>query len=251
VIPYFTSTQIPLGHITIQTWGLFVALGFIAGAFASIWLAKQRGLKSAVVWDVLGWIIFSSMIGARLFHIVFYEPTYYLANPLEILAVWHGGMSMVGGLIGAAVAGVGYLRYKKLDLLKHVDVLVFGLPLGYFIGRIGCFLIHDHPGIPTSFFLGVQYPDGIIRHDLGLYHSLLGLAIFIFFLIIKKKAPVGSFLIWFLILYGVARFFFDFLRINDVRFLALTPAQYFGILMALGGGLLYFRLRDKRFSRDS
>lgn len=251
MLPYFTSTQIPLGPITIQTWGLFVALGFLVGALASVWLAKQRGLKSAVVWDVLGWIIISSMIGARFFHVVFYEPTYYLANPLEIFAVWHGGMSMIGGLVGAAAAGVGYLHYKKLDLLKYVDALIFGLPLGYFIGRIGCFLIHDHPGLPTSFFLGVQYPDGIIRHDLGLYHSLLGLAIFVLFLIVKRKAAVGSFLVWFLILYGVARFFFDFLRINDVRFLALTPAQYFGILMVLGGGLLYLYLRANKFSRDS
>jgi len=244
VIPYLNSTIIPIGPIAIQTWGLFVALGFVIGAAASVWLAKKRGLKPAVVWDTLGLIIIGSMIGARIFHVAFYEPAYYLANPWEIFAVWHGGMSMIGGLVGGAVAGLGYLKYKKLDLLQYTDVLIFGLPLGYFFGRIGCFLIHDHPGLPTKFFFGVQYPDGIVRHDLGLYHSLLGLVIFITFLFLKKISA-GNLLAAFLILYGAARIGLDFLRVDEIRLLALTPAQYFGAIMMAGGIFFLIKLRKK------
>jgi len=245
VIPYLNSTEIQIFPIAIKTWGLFVALGFIFGAVTSAWLAKKRGLKSVIIWDTLGFIIIGAMIGARIFHIVFYEPAFYLANPLEIFIVWHGGMSMIGGLVGAAIAGLGYLKYKKLDLLEYTDVLIFGLPLGYFIGRIGCFLIHDHPGLPTNFFLGVQYPDGIIRHDLGLYHSLLGLVIFIAFIFLRKFST-GNLLAAFLILYGAARIVLDFLRVDEIRFLSLTPGQYFGAIMVVGGIFFLIKLRKKR-----
>lgn len=242
MIPYITSTTISLGFITIQTWGLFVALGFLAGATASAWIAKKRGLKSVVVWDVLGWIIIGSMIGARIFHIVFYEPIYYLSNPWEVFAIWHGGMSMMGGLLGAALAGIGYLKYKKLDLWKYVDVLAFGLPLGYFIGRIGCFLIHDHPGKPTSFFLGVLYPDGIVRHDLGLYHSLFGLLLFLIFLFLsKKKVQTGFFIVAFLCSYGLFRFIFDFLRVGETSFLFLTIGQWFCLVICICAVLVTFK----------
>jgi len=232
MIPYITSTAISLGLITIQTWGLFVAIGFLAGATASVWLAKKFGLQSVVIWDVLGWIIIGAIIGARIFHVVFYEPVYYVSNPWEVFAIWHGGMSMMGGLFGAALAGIGYLKYKKLDLWKFVDVLIFGLPLGYFIGRIGCFLIHDHPGKPTNFFLGVLYPDGVVRHDLGLYHSLFGLILFVLFLFMNKKSVrTGFYLVVFLCSYGLFRVFFDFLRVGETSFLFLTPGQWFGLIM--------------------
>jgi phosphatidylglycerol:prolipoprotein diacylglycerol transferase len=243
VIPYFFSTTFSLGFMTIQTWGLFVALGFLVGAGASAWLAKRRGLKPAVVWDALGLIILGAIVGARFFYVIFYEPSYYLIHPAEIFALWRGGLSMIGGLFGAAVVGFAFLKYKKLNFLQYVDVFVFGLPLGYFLGRIGCFLIHDHPGRPTDFFLGVQYPDGLIRHDLGLYHSLLGLVIFLLFVFLKtKKIPSGSLLVVFLFTYGAARFFLDFLRLGETTFFFLTPAQWVGGLMVLAAGVLWRRL---------
>lgn len=247
MIPYITSTSISLGPIIIQTWGLFVSLGFLAGATASAWIAKKRGLQPAIVWDILGWIIIGSMIGGRFFHVVFYEPAYYLSNPFEILAIWHGGMSMMGGLVGATLVIFGYFKYKKLDWLKYVDVLAFGLPLGYFIGRIGCFLIHDHPGKKTSFFLGVLYPDGLVRHDLGLYHSLFGLLLFLVFLFLsKKKVRTGFFLVVFLCSYGLFRFVFDFLRVDETSLLFLTIGQWFGIMLILFGGLLFKKHKQKK-----
>jgi len=145
----------------------------------------------------------------------------------------------MGGIFGAVLIGVIFLRRKKLDFWQYADALVFGLPLGYFIGRIGCFLIHDHPGLPTNFFLGVQYPDGIIRHDLGFYHSLFGLTLFLVFLVFKRlKMPVGTYLVSFTIVYGVFRFVFDFLRIDEIAFLYLTPGQWFGMIMIIISGLL-------------
>lgn len=241
MLQYFSSTTIPLGPITIQTWGVFVALGFLVGGFASAQMCKKRGLKAIVVWDLLGWLIIGSMIFARLFFAIFYDLDYFLERPLEIFYFWQGGMSMIGGLFGAALAAAIYFKRKKLNWFQYTDAMIFGLPLGYAIGRIGCFLIHDHPGIPTGFFLGVQYPDGIIRHDLGLYEIFVGLILFLIFWIRWKSANPGFFLLFFLLGYGTARLVIDFLRINDPRWGFLTPGQYFGIFMIIGGGFLFLK----------
>jgi phosphatidylglycerol:prolipoprotein diacylglycerol transferase len=241
VIPYFQYTQFNIGPIPIQVWGLMVALGFLIGTQASIWMYKKRGLDPKVAWDLLFWVVLGSMVFARLFHVFFYKPEFYLANPLEIVAIWHGGLSMIGGLIGAVIAGLWYIRKKKLDVWKYADASVFGLPIGYAIGRIGCFLIHDHPGTATDFFLGVKYPDGVVRHDLGLYHAIDGAVLFIVFLLLaKRKAKTGTYVVTFLIWYGVTRFLLDFLRatdgaIVDTRYFGLTPAQYVSLGMVGAG----------------
>jgi len=239
VLPYFTLIQLHLGPIAIQAWGLFVTLGFVVGGAVASWLTKRRGLKPEVVWDMLGWLLLSSMVFGRVFFVLFYYPGYFIERPLEVFAIWQGGMSMMGGLFGAALVAIIYFKRKKLDWFQYSDAIIFGLPIGYAIGRIGCFLIHDHPGIPTSFFLGVQYPDGIIRHDLGLYEIFVGLILFLIFLAWQKRAKVGFFLSTFLIGYGVARLLLDFLRLDDPRFAFLTAGQYFGLLL-LAGGILVF-----------
>jgi len=249
MIPYFSATTFYLGPIPIHVWGLFVATGMFVGAYLNVWLAKQRKQDPNVHWDLAFWVIIGAMIGGRLFDVVFYDPAYYLANPLQIPAIWNGGMSIIGGFIGAVVAAVLFLKKKKVDVFAYIDTGVFGLPIGIAIGRLGCFLIHDHPGTATSFFLGVKYPDGIVRHDLGLDESLVGLAITIAFLVLwKRKATTGTYLWVFCLLYGTARFFLDFLRatsgpIVDPRYFGLTPAQYAAAAMILIGAVIWRHCR--------
>lgn len=240
MIPYFAFHVFYLGPVPVQVWGLCVAAGMLAAAWVAVQLAKQRGQTPAVIWDLLFWVMLGSFFFARLFHVVLYNLNFYTEFPGKILAVWDGGFSFVGGLFGAAVAGVWFLRNKNLDVWAYVDTAMFGLPVGIGIGRIGCFLIHDHPGTLTHFILGVHYPDGFVRHDLGLYESINGFVLFlIFFVLLKRKAPVGTFTVTFLIWYGVTRFFLDFLRINDVRYFGLTPSQYLAILLLGTGAWLW------------
>jgi len=174
MIPYIYFPHFSVGPLTIQVWGLMVALGFLIGATVSARMIKKQGLDAVMLWDLLVWILIASMVGARLFHILFYEPSYYFAHPFEIMAIWNGGMSSMGGFAGAVIASIWFLRRRHVDVWKYADAAIFGLPLGYGIGRIGCFFIHDHPGTATDFFLGIRYPDGMIRHDLGLYLFLNG-----------------------------------------------------------------------------
>lgn len=252
MIPYFELHTIDLGFMTIQAWGSLVALGFVLGTVASTWYAKKKGLDPKILWDTLVWVLVGAFILARFFHVVAYEPGFYLENPLKIFSVWEGGFSVIGGFIGAVLFGIWYLQRRKVNVLKYAEAGLFGLPLGLFVGRLGCFLIHDHPGTVTNFFLGVQYPDGLVRHDHGLYLSLNGLLIFILFLIlVKRKVADGVLISVFMFVYGLVRFGLDFLRITngvmaDSRYFGLTPAQYFALVMIGLGIWCMIRLRQNK-----
>jgi len=236
MIPYIEFTTIPIGPLTVQVWGLLVALGFLLGARMGAWMAVRRGDDPKVIWDLLSFMILGALVGGRLGHVLLYEPQYYLQNPLEILAIWHGGLSLYGGIIACVALGYWFLRKQQVDVWKYADSAIFGLPFGLWIGRIGCFLIHDHPGTATDFVLGVEYPDGVTKHDHGLYLSLNGLALALVFLMLaRKKQPVGMYIGVFSVWYGAVRFLLDFTRAIDVRYFGLTPGQYFSIgLFAFG-----------------
>jgi phosphatidylglycerol:prolipoprotein diacylglycerol transferase len=249
MIPFFSLTHISLGPFSIQVWGLMIGLGFIFGAFASARMARARGMDPKIIYDLAFWIVIFSLIGGRVFHVVFYEPLYYAAHPFKAISIWEGGLSMYGGFIGAIVAWVFFCKKRRLNFLRLADTAVFGLPLGIFIGRIGCFLIHDHPGVPTNFFLGIRWPDGIIRHDHGLYLSLNGLLLFsLFLLMAKMKVRKGTYVAFFCLWEGVTRFGLDFLRaregdIVDARYMGLTPTQYASMILVFAGGYLFFKLQ--------
>ncbi|MFZ2682020.1 MAG: prolipoprotein diacylglyceryl transferase [Patescibacteria group bacterium] len=249
MLPYLEWRVIQLGPINLQVWGMFVGLGFLLGAVAAAWLAKRRGQDSKLVFDILPWLIFAGIVGGRLGHVFFYDWSYFAQHPLEIFAVWQGGASIFGGLIACLAVGIWYLRRRQLDVMAYADTLIFGLPFGLWIGRIGCFLIHDHPGTATDFVLGVKYPDGIVRHDHGLYLSINGFLMAMTFLwLARKPRPVGLYLAIFAIWYGVVRFGLDFYRVADTKYAGLTPAQYFCVaLVAAGVGVLVWI--NKRLKR--
>ncbi len=245
MIPYFQFTTLSIGPITIQVWGLLVALGIFVGAWAAARFAKERGQDEKLVWDLAVWLIIAAFVGGRLVHVI-YEPAAYLQDPIELVRLWHGGFSVMGGFLGAALVGVWYLKRKKKNVLEYADTLLFGLPLGLFVGRIGCLLIHDHPGVFSDFFLAVRFPEGA-RLDHGLLLSLNGLVLFLVFLWMRKRSVgLGMYTAVFLLWYGVVRFGLDFFRatdgvIVDTRYLGLTPAQYFAIVMVLLGVLVWKR----------
>lgn len=242
MILWLESHQIALGSLHIQTWGSLVALGFLVATWVSSLRAKKYGLKPSDVWDYAFWAFLSAFAGARLFHVLFYNLGYYLQHPLDAINPALPGYAMMGGVIGAIIAGLIFIRVKKLDVLKFGDACMYALPLGIGIGRIGCFLIHDHPGTVTNFFLGVQYPDGLIRLDHGLHLSILGFLIFaLFYFLGRKNRKPGFFLGWWLVIDGATRFFLDFYRL-DVKYFGLTPTQW--ILFATVGAGVWILSRN-------
>lgn len=249
MIPYFEWRTIVIGPLTLQVWGLFVALGFLVGALAAQWLAKRRGQSPDVIAGLAVWMIAAGMVGGRLGHVLLYEFSYYVAHPLEIFALWHGGASMFGGLLACIVVGVWYLRRRKVDLHAYADTAIFGLPFGFAVGRIGCFLIHDHPGTATHFALGIRYPDGVTRHDLGLYEALNSALMAVTFLwLVRRKARAGVFIGVFSVWYGAFRVVADTLRTVDTRYFGLTPGQYLGGTLAIFGAVLLVWITSRQKS---
>jgi phosphatidylglycerol:prolipoprotein diacylglycerol transferase len=257
MVPYFPFSSIPVGIFTVQVWGLMVSLGMIFGLLFARYLVKKQELNVDILLDLALWAIVGGFAGARFFHVVFYNFSFYRSNLLEIIAFWHGGMSSLGGFVGAAVTVVLFFWKKKLDFkvfLSYLDIGALGLWLGWGVGRIGCFLIHDHPGTLSHFFLAVKYPGGA-RHDLGLYDSLLGFSIFfLFFFLYKTKViKIGSGMLirWSVFVYAFVRFFFDFLRAidlsgSDVRYVNLTPAQWGMLAVVLGLIIVEISVRVRR-----
>jgi phosphatidylglycerol:prolipoprotein diacylglycerol transferase len=226
----------------LQVWGLFAAIGVVLASWFALRQAKKRGLDVAKFETLVFQTVIWSFIGARLGHVLLYEPARYLADPFEIIAVWHGGFSSFGGFIGATITFFWSARKKTLPILPTADVLMLALPLGLGCGRIGCFLIHDHPGTLSHSFLAVKYPGGP-RFDLGL---LLGLFDFIFFAatlrLLRKKRPDGFYFALFPLVYGPIRFGLDFLRVADARYFGLTPAQYGSLALFIFGSYLFKRI---------
>lgn len=255
MIPFFQYNQILLGPVTIQVWGLMVALGIIAATFVMRFLSKKYFLSYELLLDLEIWILISAFVFARLFHVVFYNLDYYLINPIDIFKLWQGGASSLGGFFGAVLAIWFFMRKRAItweQFLPYADVAALSLWLGWGIGRLGCFFIHDHPGTLSSFVGAVNFPGGA-RHDLGLYESIVGFVLFIVFgLLFRKlvKKQWGLVTVWSCIFYAITRFFLDFLRVSGVpgadnRYAHLTPAQWgmIVIVLALTSTLLSGKLR--------
>ncbi len=240
----------------INVWGLFAAIGFLIGTIVAVRRARAVGLNPDVVWNTAGMTVVASILGSRLFEVFFYRPEYFWQYPLEAFRFWDGGLSSTGGIIGAGLFIYWFIKKNKLPLIQWLDVFAYAAPLGLMFGRIGCFLIHDHPGTLTNFIIGVQYPDGV-RHDGGLEMAIADGLIFLVMLLLASKQsslspygrspeegrwgsrqsriPDGSFILLFLGLKGLARFILDFFRATDIslpeaRYFGLTPSQYVGAL---------------------
>jgi phosphatidylglycerol:prolipoprotein diacylglycerol transferase len=247
MIPYFTINPLHIGPLTLYPWGFFVALGCFVGAMVGAYYLRSRQQNSDMLWNMLPWIMVVGFVGGRLAHIFFYAWPYYREHPLEIFAITHGGMSSTGVLVAS-------LAFLFFWIKKHVptaasrriflDALAIAFALGEAIGRIGCFVLHEHPGRVTTFLLGAQFPDGLVRHDLGLYLSLNGFVLFGLLLCIQRRKPAAGILFASGILYyAVTRFWLDALRVYDARYFGLTPAQYFCIGLCLFGFFYIVRLK--------
>ncbi len=239
MIPYYQPPSLHLGPIPIEIFGVFVLLGIWVGTRLAAGRAARQGLDGKVIVDFIFWGALSGIFFGHLVHVVAYKPE-DLANPLNLLKFWDG-LSSFGGLLGGVVAAVVYFRVRKLRFMDYADALALGTAPGWGIARIGCFAVHDHPGLPSDFFLAVAFPGGS-RHDLGLYDALWLFAItVVLYALAKRQLLTGRLLGVLAILYAFGRFGFDFLRTADARYLGLTPAQYFCFLLVAWGGYVIAR----------
>lgn len=199
--------------------------------------------------------ILGIIFGGRLFYILFYNFPYYISNPFEIFALWHGGMSFHGGFLGASIAGYLLCKKYKIDFLKLADVLAVVAPVGLFLGRIANFINLELYGKPTKGNYGFIFPtaDNLPRHPTQLYEAFLeGIVLFLimFFLVKKYKfewKKLNSSL--FLILYGSFRIFIEFFREPDIQigyfFNFITMGQILSIPLIIVG--FYLLINSKKW----
>jgi phosphatidylglycerol:prolipoprotein diacylglycerol transferase len=255
-IPYFEPPSIG----TFEPWGLLVATGLVIAIAWAVKRAQRFDLDVDALTSMAIWVVIGGLVGARLAHVFLYHWSDFENDLPSIFKVWQGGLSSYGGFVGGISAGVYFLKKRGLNLWAYGDVAVFSCLPGWTVGRMGCFVIHDHPGRTTDFFLGAEMKLAVIgsevetlavRHDLGLYDGILTFFIFLIFLWLDRRPRwSGMYMALICILYSLPRFFLDFLRATDLswsdtRYAGLTPAQYGSImLLILGGWIFWAREQD-------
>lgn len=205
-----------LGPLEIRWYGLFYVIGF---AFGIWYLRKYSKLTKEQVYDFFTYLILGSIIGARLFYMIVYNYSFYLSNPLKIFAVWEGGMSFHGGLLGAIIVSLWFCRKNKINFYYLGDILVVPLSLALFLGRIGNFINGELYGRVTDVWWCFDFGDGKCRHPSQLYEAGKNLlnGIILFGLSKNKKLKEGTLFWGFWILYGFFRFNIEFFRQPDLQ----------------------------------
>jgi phosphatidylglycerol:prolipoprotein diacylglycerol transferase len=244
--PQFDPVAISFGSFGIRWYGLMYLLGFVAGMLLGRMRAARdpwRQWAKREVDDVLFYVVIGIIIGGRLGYVLFYKPEYYLLHPLEIFAIWQGGMSFHGGFLGVLAAIVLFARKTGRPWLGVMDFIAPLVPPGIAAGRFGNFINAELWGRPTDVPWAMVFPnvDRIARHPSQLYEfALEGVALFVLLWWFSRRArPLGAVSALFLIGYGVARFAVEYTREPDtflgVLALGFTMGQWLSLPMAVTG----------------
>tara|TARA_Y100000310_G_scaffold217822_1_gene218906 strand:+ start:4242 stop:4949 length:708 start_codon:yes stop_codon:yes gene_type:complete len=223
-------------------------------------LAKKRELSITKddVADLLLYIIVGVILGARIFYVFVYNLPFYLSNPFEIIAIWHGGLAFHGGLIGAVIALIYYVKKKNISFYEIADIAVIPVALGLALGRLGNFTNGELIGHITNVSWCVDYsqnqfignaPEGC-RHPSQIYASFKNLIIFFTLWAIKDKNLPKGFMFWtFIVMYSTLRFLVGFFRTPDPQlgFILgpLTMGQLLNIIMFAVGAFFLYRVHKK------
>ena len=238
------------------------ALAYIAGILIA-WHLAARAVKRPALWpnetapmtprqveDLVTWIILGVILGGRLGHVLFYQPSVYLANPAQILRIWEGGMAFHGGLLGVVVATWLYARAQNIDKLQIADLVAHTVAPGLLLGRLANFVNAELWGRATDLPWGVAFPgraaqdcgqalgEICARHPSQLYEAAMEgliLGALILWMVYRRNAfhAPGRILGTFLAGYGIARFIVEFFRQPDAQF--ISDGNPLGLAWQIGG----------------
>lgn len=255
MIPYpnINPEIVRVGPFSVRWYGMMYLIGFLSSYLLVRYQVRKKGLRipKVVIDSLYTYIILGLLIGARLGYVLFYNLSVYLKNPLEIFAVWHGGMSFHGGLIGCIVSGFIFTRRYKLDFWQLSDLVIVTAPIGLGLGRLGNFINGELYGRVTDVPWAMVFPEGgaLPRHPSQLYEFILeGIVLFLILWLLKERiTKKGYLLATFLSLYGLFRFIVEFFREPDpqIGYILgfLTMGQILSTIMVLIGLLIFYLKR--------
>jgi phosphatidylglycerol:prolipoprotein diacylglycerol transferase len=254
--PNIDPEIVRIGPFAVRWYGLMYLAGFASSFFLVNYQIKKKGLQVSrdTVMSLYSYIVLGLMVGGRLGYVLFYDLSAYIKHPFEIFAIWHGGMSFHGGLIGSILAGIIFCKASRLDFWQVADLVVATAPIGLALGRLGNFINGELYGRVSSVPWAMVFPSGgsLPRHPSQLYEFLLeGVVLFGLLWVLKDRhTGKGILSSLFLIFYGIFRFVAEFFREPDAQlgFILgpLTMGQLLSSGMVLVGVLIFALRRDKK-----
>ncbi len=258
-IPYTTFPEIELGPLTLRTFGLMVGIGVLLGAWiAGRYIEARGGVPREESYRMATRLVIAGVVGARLTFVASHWED--VDSPLDVIAVWEGGLQFSGGFLGAILFGIPFFRrWDRRTRWVALDGYAYGLALGLAIGRIGCYSVGEHFGRTSDFFLATRYDGGSVRedtlgdgaltvgttfHQTALYEFGYMLVLFaVLGLLLRRRPPPATLIGVFCAFYGVARFASDSLRVNDERVASMTGAQWMAIGLVLASAWIFAKVR--------
>lgn len=265
-IPYTTFPTVELGPLELRTFGLMVALGVLLGTWIAARYAERHGVARDETYRVATWMVLAGIVGSRLTWAATHTES--IEDPVDVVAIWEGGIQFSGGFIAALLVGLPmFRRWDRLLRWRILDGYALGLAIGLALGRVGCYAVGEHFGRTSDFLLATRYDGGEVRepalgdvpllegttfHNTALYELLYLLGIFgaLAAVVVRARrrggevAP-GTVVGAFVAAYGVCRFLSDTLRVNDERVLRMTGAQWMCLAMVPAGLYILWKVRPR------
>lgn len=248
MIPYIDLPGVHIGWFRLEIFPILVMIGVFVGVAEAAAEARRLGLAARVIRQVAPWAVLPGFVLSHLVAMLFYFPERLRENPWEILNLT-GGMSAMGGFVGGALGLWLWLRASGRDLWPYANPATYGFAHGWIFGRMACAIVHDHPGVPAAWPLGVAFParDGLPagpRHDLGLYELALTVVVVGVF---RRTRAVPRWGGWhpavFAAVFGAFRVVMDPLRVHDARHAGLTAGQWIGLAAIAWGAAVWWARR--------
>ena len=243
-----------LGSLPVRWYGVMMALAFLAGLWTATRRARRVNVAGGIISDITLWLMLGSIIGARFVYVTTYWKTEFASQPLsEIFMIQHGGLVYYGGLIGATLAGMIFIRWKKLPLWKMADIFAPSIALGSVFGRIGCLLNGCCYGYACDLPWAIHFPadhetHGAAVHPTEIYDALLNLVLyFVLAWWFRRKKFDGQIFAAYLLGYAALRslvecFRGDYLPAEYFFGGWVTPGQFVSLGIAAAGLILLWLL---------
>ncbi|MEK5357961.1 prolipoprotein diacylglyceryl transferase [Paenibacillus sp. FSL L8-0709] len=246
-----------IGGFTLRSYGVIVALAVLAALGVALYLARETSFRKHIP-NMILYVLGGALLGARIWHVFFFQWDYYSDHLSDIVAIWKGGISIQGALIGGFITAAVYARVHQISFWELADTLAPAIILGQAIGRIACFLNGDAFGSPTNAGFGIVYPVGTLAYDqygavplwpAEVWEGQWDFMVFAILISMKnRKLPRGILFLSYNVLYAAGRFSLEYLRGDSPRYaLNWTAGQWTSVsVISIALVLMVFFIRKHR-----